>query len=151
MTYLPCAVHVPRRICSLVNCKVKLKMPNDNPPIETKNAADPKVKLRSLADLDGRTLAARTAKALIAELETDMGGADRLSAGERALIHRAALAGAMADDMEAAWLSGRSMDVAAYTTLVNVQRRLLTTVGLKRQARDVTPDLDEYLAGKATR
>lgn len=133
-------------ICQLQS---EVKMSDDSQLIENKNAADPKVRLRSLADLDGRTLAARTAKALIAELADDMGGADRLSAGERALIHRAALAGAMADDMETAWLSGRPIDVAAYTALVNVQRRLLTTVGLKRQPRDVTPDLDAYVASKA--
>jgi hypothetical protein len=129
-----------------VNTKAKLKMPADNPPVETKNAVDTKVKLRSLADLDGRTLAARTAKALIAELAEDMGGANHLSTAERALIHRAALVGAMAEDMETAWLSGRPIDVAAYTALVNVQRRLLATVGLKRQPRDVTPDLDDYIA-----
>ncbi|TCU68244.1 hypothetical protein EDE08_109359 [Bradyrhizobium sp. R2.2-H] len=125
-------------------------MPADKAPIENDNAADAKVKLRSLADLDGRTLAARTAKALIAELASDMGGVDRLSAAERALIHRAALAGAMADDMEATWLSGRPIDVAAYTTLVNAQRRLLATVGLKRQPHDVTPDLDDYVARKTS-
>ena len=145
MAYSPCATRVPRRIRSLVNMEVKSKMSADKAPIET----DTKTKLRSLADLDGRTLAARTAKALIAELAEDMGGADRLSAGERSLIHRAALAGAMAEDMETAWLSGQPVDVAAYTALVNVQRRLLTTVGLKRQPRDVTPDLDDYIA-KAT-
>ncbi len=140
---------MPRRFRSLVNIKVKFEMPTDKAPIETSNTTDAKMKLRSLADLDGRTLAARTAKALIAELASDMGGADRLSAAERALIHRAALTGAMAEDMETAWLSGRPIDVAAYTALVNVQRRLLTTVGLKRQPRDVTPDLDDYIAKAA--
>jgi hypothetical protein len=36
-----------------------------------------------------------------------------------------------------------------YCTLVNAQRRLLETVGLKRVARDVTPSLQEYLAMEA--
>ena len=34
-------------------------------------------------------------------------------------------------------------------TGVNVQRRLLVTVGLQRRSRDVTPDLDAYVAGRA--
>ena len=49
--------------------------------------------------------------------------------------------GALLEDIEAAWLSGQPIDPAQYCTLVNSQRRLLETVGLKRQARDVTPKL----------
>lgn len=122
-------------------------MPDDKLTIDTKPTADTgKVTLRSLADIDGRTLAARTAKALVGELESDAGGADRLSAGERALIVRAAITGAMCEDVEARWLTGHPIDVAAYTALTNNLRRLLTTVGLKRQPRDVTPELQAYIA-----
>jgi hypothetical protein len=52
----------------------------------------------------------------------------------------------MIEDIEARWLSGQQLDVAAYCALVNVQRRLLTTVGLQRRPRDVTPDLAAYVA-----
>lgn len=114
-----------------------------------KQADAGKVRLMSLGDLDGRTNAAKAAKALIADLASDMGGADRLSAGERALVTRAAVATAMIEHIEATWLSGGELDVAAYTALVNVQRRLLMTVGLQRRPRDVTPDLDDYVASKA--
>jgi hypothetical protein len=107
-----------------------------------------KVRLMTLADLDGRTNAAKAARALVADLENDMGGADRLSAGERALVVRAAVSTAMIEHIEATWLSGGELDVTAYTALVNVQRRLLT-VGLQRRPRDVTPDLDNYVASKA--
>lgn len=125
-------------------------MSEDKTAIDAKSAGDTgKVTLRSLADIDGRTLAARTAKALVAELESDAGGADRLSAGERALIVRAAITGAMCEDAETRWLTGHPIDVAAYTALTNNLRRLLTTVGLKRQPRNVTPDLRDYLAAHA--
>ena len=40
----------------------------------------------------------------------------------------------------------QAFDVAQYTTLVNVQRRVLADVGLKRVARDITPSLQEYLS-----
>jgi hypothetical protein len=115
--------------------------PDDEPP-------GPKTRLMSLSDLDGRTAAAKAAKTLIRDLEADLGGADRLTAGERALVGRAAVTTAMVEDMEARWLLGRPIDVAAYTALVNVQRRLLTTVGLQRRPRDVTPDLQSYIAAQ---
>jgi hypothetical protein len=126
-------------------------MENSRPDASEKQSAkapDAKrspVKLMSLADLDGRTNAAKTARALVAELESDLGGADRLSAGEREIVQRAALASAMLRDMEAGWLTGRGLDVAGYTTLANTQSRLLKMLGLERRARDVTPDLNDYM------
>jgi hypothetical protein len=122
-------------------------VPADTPELPADSPTDaPKVRLMTLGDLDGRTNAAKAAKALIADLESDLGGADRLSAGERVIVGRAAVSTAMIEDMEARWLSGRPLDVAAYCALVNVQRRLLTTVGLQRRPRDVTPDLAAYVA-----
>jgi hypothetical protein len=50
---------------------------------------------------------------------------------------------------EALWLAGKPIDAAQYTTLTNLFRRLLETVGLKRVARDVTPSLEQYLASEA--
>jgi precorrin isomerase len=80
--------------------------------IEPDNTPDAgrKVKLLSLGDLDGRTNAAKSARRLIEAIENDLGGADRLSAGERVLAHRAAVATAMAEHMEALWLSGNPVD-----------------------------------------
>jgi len=129
---------------------VSFQMPDDSSNIAADNAPGAgKVRLMTLGDLDGRTLAAKAAKALVADLENDLGGTDRLSAGERALVVRAAVSTAMIEHIEATWLSGGELDVAAYTALVNVQRRLLTTVGLQRRPRDVTPDLADYVAAKA--
>jgi hypothetical protein len=56
--------------------------------------------------------------------------------------------GAMIEDLEARWLAGEPIDPALYATLGNAQRRLFETIGLKRQARDVTPALQAYVAGK---
>ena len=105
-----------------------------------------KARLLSLADLDGRTNAAKWARSLVADLESDLGGAERLSAAEREIVQRCALASAMLQDMEATWLTGRGVDVAAYTTLANSQSRMLKMIGLARRPRDVTPDLTEYVA-----
>jgi hypothetical protein len=121
-------------------------VPEDTPSIAADNVG--KMRLMTLDGLDGRTNAAKAARALVSQLESDAGGGERLSAGERALIVRAAVSTAMIEHIEATWLSGGELDVGAYTALVNVQRRLLTTVGLQRRPRDVTPDLDDYVAGR---
>ncbi|MDI3564951.1 hypothetical protein [Bradyrhizobium sp. Arg816] len=96
-----------------------------------------KVRLLTLGDLDGRTLAAKAARALIADLENDLGSSDCLSAGQRALVMRAAVTGAMVEHLEATWLSGGDYDVMAYTALTKLQLRLLTALGLERRAREI--------------
>jgi hypothetical protein len=103
------------------NSALRLECPMDTRPIapDRHDDAGKKVRLMTLGDLDGRTNAAKTARALIAELESDLGGADRLTACERVLAHRAAVATAMLKNMEARWLSGRGLDVASCATLTN--------------------------------
>jgi hypothetical protein len=78
-------------------------------------------------------------------MEVDAGGSDRLSTGERQIIQRAAITGAVLEDIEARWLEGEPLDAALYATLGNAQRRLLETVGLRRVPRDVTPSLADIL------
>jgi hypothetical protein len=102
-------------------------------------------RLLTLDSLDLRTAAAQTAHALIAALVNDLGGADRLSAGELQLVTRAALTGAIVADFEARWVAGQQVALADYLAAVNVQRRVLATLGLQRRPRDTTPTLDQYL------
>lgn len=116
---------------------------------ELQNTNDPdvgKVRLRSLADLDGRTQAAQKARSMVESLEADLGGSDRLSTAKRALVTRAAVTAAIVESMEASALTGGDIDVAAYVALTNNLRRFLTTLGLERAAKDITPDLDDYIA-----
>ncbi len=117
---------------------------------QSDSRAGKRIGLLTLGDIDGRTVAARNAKALITALENDLGGADRLSAGEREIVQRAALSSAVLQDMEAHWIAGRPLDVTAYTTLANTQSRLLKLLGLARRPRDVTPDLARYIEAHAT-
>jgi hypothetical protein len=89
---------------------------------------------------------------LIERVAADLGGTDRLSTAEQQLVRHAAITGAMIEDMATRWLSGQPVDPAMFCTLSNSERRLYETVGLKRQPRDVTPNLREYVAaayGKA--
>jgi hypothetical protein len=83
----------------------------------------------------------------VAELESDLGGADQLTAATREVV-QPALAAVMLRNMEADWLAGRGIDVPSYTTLANTQSRLLKLIGLERRSRDVST-LADYLASKA--
>lgn len=97
-----------------------------------------KAKLLTLDAIDGRTAAARAARNLMADITSDLGGDAAVSAAEKQIIQRAAITGAILEDMEAAWLAGGQIDMAVYVPLANLQRRHLEAVGLKRAPRDVT-------------
>jgi hypothetical protein len=105
--------------------------------------------LRSLADLDRRTVAAREAFRLRDNIMADLGGADALTAMQRAIVDNTALLGAALADMAAGYLAGQGADLALYATLANAQRRLLADLGLERRATDITPDIVAYMAAKA--
>ena len=119
-----------------------------NAPDQPPKTAGSKTRLLTLDGLDRRTAAYRETRKLIDELEEDLGGHDRLATGERQLIQRAAVLGAVLTDTESKWIGGEPIDITAYCTVVNAQRRLLETIGLKRVPRDATT-LSQYLATKA--
>ena len=102
-----------------------------------------KVRLLSLARLDGRTVAAKRARELIESIEVDLGGSDSLSEGTKQLVQRAAVLGTYVESCEAQWLAGKAVDLTNYLAAINAQRRVLATIGLQRVPRDVTPTLDE--------
>ena len=112
-----------------------------------------KLRPASLDDLDQRTLAARRARDLVAGLESDLGGSENLSTGQREICMRVAMCGVMAADLETRFLQGTDIDINAYSTLVSAQRRLATSIGLSRIAKPingVTAQLVEAIkAGRA--
>lgn len=115
----------------------------------TAGNADGKARLLTLGDLDGRTVAARRARTLLDSIQEDLGGADRLSAAQQELAARAAALGALLADGETRLLAGQNIDITQHLAAVNVQRRVLATLGLSRVARDVTPDPLDYARRKA--
>lgn len=95
-----------------------------NPDLPLKPAINGKLRgLMTIDDLDGRTLAARRAKDLIAAIEEDMGG--DLTVSQRQLVQHAAMLGAMVEDLATRWLLGEKIDQANYALLINAQRRVL--------------------------
>ncbi|MER8923427.1 hypothetical protein [Mesorhizobium sp. M0802] len=126
----------------------------DADPIDTESQAvapskGAKARLRTLDDLDRRTRAAQATFELRDQIAKDLGGIDRLSAMQREIVDGAALLGAMIKDAGATYLSGDPVDLGEFMALTNAQRRLLADVGLERRARDVTPTLQDIIAGRA--
>ena len=105
-----------------------------------------RVKLLSLDDLDRRRNSYRKAMSLIAALEADAGGREALSVGQRQLVQRAAVHGAMIEDFETRWLAGQEVDPSTYCMLTNSQRRLLEGIGLRRQPKPLNQIDQEALA-----
>jgi hypothetical protein len=104
------------------------------------------VRFLSLRDLDQRSRAAIRCKELVGALSVDLGGADRLSAAQQQLVQRSALMGTLCEDFEVRFALGEPIELLDYITVANAQRRLLVTLGLQRQARDITkPTLSDYL------
>ena|SRR6516162_4684374 len=96
--------------------EITAELPADGRPMEGRSVADStpirprshsrlgRLKLKTVADLDGRTRAARRAKAVVAELTQAMGG--NVTPAQRQAIERAAMLSAVADDLAARQLAG---------------------------------------------
>lgn len=102
--------------------------------------------LKTLNQIDGRTFASKRAHQLIRAISLDISPGGDLTEGMKQLIQRAAILGALIESSEAQWLAGDTVDLNTYFMAVNSQRRILTTLGLDRRTRDVTPPLAQYLA-----
>jgi hypothetical protein len=94
----------------------------------------------------GDTKWARRFRDVLAEIVSDLGGADQLSEGQRQLARRAATISLECERLEARAVTGEAIDLEVYGQLTDRLGRTFGRLGLKRVATDVTPTLAEYLA-----
>jgi hypothetical protein len=99
-----------------------------------------------LPDVDGRSAIARRYRDVLNELISDLGGDP--SGAQSAIARRASALCVVCEQAEAEMVAGGVLDLAEFTTAANSLRRLLSDLGLERRARDITPSLASYLAGK---
>jgi hypothetical protein len=100
---------------------------------------------QTLDNLDRRCASAQRALALVRDFSVDAGGADRLSAGAKQLVQRAAVLGVFIEACEVKWLQGQPIELLDYLAAVNAQRRIIEDLGAAaRQARDIGPTLEAY-------
>lgn len=98
--------------------------------------------------LDKRTKVARAVLGRIADLESDAGGAETLTAARRSLIRHAAWLDAIVESHELRLAAGESVDVGAYTQALNSLLGLFRLMGLERKAKPGRR-LQDVMAGGA--
>jgi hypothetical protein len=101
---------------------------------------------RPFVDGDGNSAWTRRYADLVRGHVADLGGGDVLSEAEIGLIKRASTLEVELERMEGKLSKGEQIDLDLYGRSLNTLRRTLESLGLKRVARDVTPDLRTYLA-----
>ncbi len=101
-----------------------------------------------LGFVDGRTEAARRFRDVLVEIASDLGGSDTLSEGQRQLARRAAMMSVQCETLEAKSIAGEEIDLDLYGALSDRIGRAFTRLGIKRAARNVTPDLREYIRSR---
>jgi hypothetical protein len=96
-----------------------------------------------LRDVDHRTAYMRRLRDLLLAHEADLGGADLLSEGQRAIIRRATLLTVQCELMETKFAerdgSASNLDLECYQRCCNTLRRMIESLGLNtgRKPRDV--------------
>jgi hypothetical protein len=100
-----------------------------------------------LAGVDGRSMMARRFREITSGIECDLGG--DLTEAQKHLVARAATLACWCEERETELAKGEEFDASQYATIANALRRLLSDLGLERRARDVTPDLRDYINAKA--
>ncbi len=98
-----------------------------------------------LGYVDGRTEAARRFRDVLSEIASDLGGSESLSEAQRQLARRAAMMSVQCETLEAKSIAGEEIDLDLYGALSDRIGRAFTRLGIKRAARNVTPDLRDYI------
>ena len=99
-----------------------------------------KTRLLTIDSLDYRTAAYASATKLVETLSRDLG--EDLSEGQKQLVTRVALIGAIVSDFETRWISGEKIALPDYLQACRTQCRLLALLGLQRVPKDITNPLD---------
>ena len=88
-------------------------------------------------EVDGRTLEARRYREICSNLRDDIGVEP--STAQWLLIQRAAGLSVQIENIETIITSGEAIDTHEYSKLINTVVVVLKTLGLRREARDITP------------
>lgn len=97
----------------------------------------------------GDTAWARRFADILGEVISDLGGADRLSEGQRQIARRCATIAISCERMEGDAAAGNPIDLLTYGTLTDRLGRAFQRLGLKRVPLNATPSVAEYLRSKS--
>ncbi len=99
--------------------------------------------------IDARTIWARRGKEVFGAVLADLGGLDLQSELSLQTMRRVTGLTILAEQMEAKLAQDEEIDVNQYVTVINSFNRTAGALGLARQSKDITPNLEQYLASKA--
>ena len=102
-------------------------------------------------EADGRSPEARRFRDILSAVASDIAGGGDLSEVQRQLARRFAALALSLELQEAAMVSGQDVDLDLFGRLSGQLNRLANTLGLRRVAKDVTPDLATYAAAQPRR
>jgi hypothetical protein len=97
---------------------------------------------------DSQSAWARRRRDLESLYADDLGGTSLLTAVQLGLVATAATMRVELEQLEGQLSTGASIDLDQYSRVADHYRRICETRGLERRARDITPNLQNYLAGK---
>ena len=120
------------------------KAPEPPPQFATRKGTGSAV----LVGVDGRSQMARRYREIVSGIESDLGG--DLTEAQQHLVARSATLAIWCEARESELGDNKEFDAGQYATIANALRRLLSDLGIERRAKDITPTLDQYLAGRAT-
>jgi hypothetical protein len=107
-----------------------------------------KVRTPSFLEDDLRLAPARRFRGLMARMANDLGGPDGLSVAQKQLIRRCAMISVECERLEKAALESGALDAPLYGVLTGYLTRTLSLLGIKREPRDITPSLADYLEAR---
>lgn len=98
--------------------------------------------LPGIGEVDGRSAVARRFRDLVHIFTEDQGGPDGLSEAQHQLARRSAFLSVQCETLEAKAAAGTITpeETDLYNRTTGMLLKVLTTAGLKRQAKDVTPN-----------
>jgi hypothetical protein len=98
---------------------------------------------------DGRSVWARRLRDLETLYADDLGGASALSEFQLGLISTCATLRCELEKLEGRLSVGEVVDLDQFGRLVGHYRRVCETLGIERRAKNIVPDLHDYIAAKA--
>jgi hypothetical protein len=116
-----------------------------NAPVKAKTSEPGAAQLNYLHAVDGRTRLAKRFKEIVAAIEKDQGGSDRLSEARTQLIRRFAATAVLAEQIEVRLASGEEINAQEHALLSSSLVRLVAKIGINRTAKNITPVLDQYV------
>jgi hypothetical protein len=99
-----------------------------------------------LPGVDGRSAIARRTRDIFDAICGDLGGQDTLSEAQTQLVRRASWISIQCEELESRGVQGERIDLELFGRLTDRLGRTLQRLGLKRVPRDVTPNVDDYIA-----